>query len=52
MEVKVKKEIRCRACGSNHTVRHGYNTTKSGKWARRKCQECGSTFYEDKEVSK
>ncbi len=48
---KKKVDIRCPVCGG-HTVRHGFNTTKSGKWARRKCQECGTTFYEDKKSSK
>lgn len=36
-------------CGSKHTIRHGFNVTKKGKFARRKCQECGTTFYENKE---
>lgn len=44
--------VRCPDCGGNHTVRHGYNVTKKGRWARRKCQGCGRTFYEDKEVSR
>jgi len=56
MVVRMKNEelIKCpnELCKSSHTVRHGYNTTKKGKFARRKCQECGTTFYENKEVSK
>jgi len=43
-----EEQIKCKNCGSFHTVRHGFNTTKSGKFARRKCQECGTTFYEDR----
>ncbi len=38
----------CPECGYDHTVRHGYNVTKQGKFARRKCLKCGSTFYENK----
>lgn len=39
----------CPQCKSNHTVRHGFNVTKKrGKLLRRKCQECGTTFYENK----
>lgn len=37
---------RCPECGSVHTVRHGYNVTKKGRFPRRKCQQCGTTFYE------
>ncbi len=51
-ETQVKKEIICPRCKKSHTVRHGFNVTKSGKWARRKCQECGATFYENKEGMK
>lgn len=51
--VKTNKKVKCPNCGSTHTTGHGYNVTKKGKFARRKCQECGTTFYPDKqEVSK
>jgi transposase-like protein len=46
----MKKETNniCDKCGSSHTVRHGTNTTISkGKRHRRKCQDCGHTFYEE-----
>jgi transposase-like protein len=46
---KAKEKISCPSCKSLHTVRHGWNVTKKGKYARRKCQECGTTFYENKE---
>jgi transposase-like protein len=46
-EKKDKKIYSCWACGSEHTVRHGFNVTKSGKYPRRKCQNCGTTFYEE-----
>ncbi len=46
VKVKTKEKISCPFCKGSHTVRHGFNTTKSGKWARRKCQDCGTTFYE------
>jgi len=51
MKVKIKETTQCPNlnCRSEHTVRHGFNTTKKGKFARRKCQECGTTFYENKE---
>jgi len=47
----VKKPIsikECPDCKSGYTVRYGFNTTKTGVWRRRKCQECGRTFYENK----
>lgn len=48
MDVGVKKiQIKCPSCDGEHTVRHGYNVTKTGKFARRKCQQCGTTFYEN-----
>lgn len=40
----------CPKCGHNKTVRVGFNVTKRGKFPRRKCMGCGSTFYESKEV--
>ncbi len=46
--VKEKKKVYfCPKCKSPHTIRHGFNVTKKGRWARRKCQECGTTFYEN-----
>ena len=48
--VKAKVEMQCPQCGDFHTVRHGYNVTKKGKFARRKCQNCGTTFYENLEA--
>ena len=45
-----KREYSCTNCKSCHTVRHGYNVTKTGRYARRKCQECGTTFYEKDSV--
>ncbi len=52
MVTKVKKTRKqkvfiCPTCNSEHTVRHGFNTNIGGKRQRRKCQECGHTFYED-----
>ncbi len=52
---ETKKGFQCPngLCKSYHTVRHGYNVTKKrGKLPRRKCQECGTTFYENKEDKK
>jgi len=49
VELKTEKIIKCPNCGSTHTTGHGYNVTKKGKFARRKCQECGTTFYPDKQ---
>lgn len=44
-------EHECPECRSKETVRHGFNTTKHGKFRRRKCNDCGHTFYEEtKEV--
>lgn len=51
IKVVTEKPIVCPYCGSGNTNRHGFNVTKQGKFPRRKCQECGRTFYEDKEVS-
>lgn len=48
MEDDMKIDFKCPKCGDFHTVRYGYNVTKSGRFARRKCLNCGSTFYEDK----
>lgn len=48
--VKVVVGMKCPSCGQSHTVRHGYNMTKKGRFARRKCQECGTTFYENREA--
>ena len=44
------KRINCPECDSDYTIRHGFNVTKIGKFARRKCQHCGRTFYENKEA--
>lgn len=33
-------------CRSTETVRVGYNITKKGRFPRRKCKKCGTTFYE------
>ncbi len=41
----------CPKCSSGHTVGHGFNVTKAGKFARQKCQECGTTFYKNKDVA-
>ena len=48
----VSEENKCPKCGFEHTVRHGFNVTKKGKFPRRKCLRCGSTFYEKKEGEK
>lgn len=49
VKITTKKPIKCPKCGSGHTVRHGFNVTKAGKYPRRKCWDCGTTFYEDYE---
>jgi transposase-like protein len=51
-KVRTGEAVECPHCKSEHTVRHGYNRTKKGKFPRRKCQECGTTFYESKEAEK
>lgn len=38
--------FKCPKCGGNYTIRHGFNVTKKGSFPRRKCQQCGVTFYE------
>ncbi len=45
----ISEPIKCPKCRSGHTVKHGYNVTLKGKFPRRKCQHCGTTFYEKKE---
>ena len=41
-------EFKCPVCGSTHTVSHGdIVTVKRGVLKRRKCQDCGHTFYEE-----
>lgn len=47
---KTGSQFVCPSCGGSHTIRHGFNVTKRGKFARRKCQQCGTTFYENKGV--
>ena len=39
----------CPECKSTQTVKIGMNTTRKGKLQRMKCQDCGKTFYPDKE---
>ncbi len=41
--------IKCPKCKSEHIVKHGYHVTLKGKFPRRKCQNCGTTFYKNKE---
>ena len=40
------EENNCPKCGHWHTVRCGFNVTKKGRFQRRQCMQCGSTFYE------
>lgn len=42
---KANKDLKCPECGSAKTVKQGTVTTRKGKKPRRKCQECGRTFY-------
>ncbi len=37
---------KCPKCGYEKTVRVGFNVNKKGKFPRRKCLNCGITFYE------
>ena len=51
VRMKEKAKYTCPRCGSSHTVKHGYNRTVDRELKqRRKCQECGHTFYQDKEA--
>jgi len=51
MVIRVDKGVEildCPRCQSAKTVRHGFIRNVNGKWQRRKCQDCGHTFYENK----
>lgn len=37
---------KCPDCRNTHTVKHGKYMNKIGYLQRRKCQDCGATFYE------
>lgn len=46
-----RNEYQCTRCGSGHTVAHGDNVSvKQGMRKRRKCQDCGHTFYADVKI--
>lgn len=38
----------CNNCGSDNTHKRGYLTTRTGKWQRHQCRECGAWFKGDK----
>jgi len=40
-----KVKYSCPECQSTHNIGHGSNITRQGEHARRKCKECGRTFY-------
>ena len=37
-------------CNSSHIVKAGFKVTVKGRKQRFQCQDCGRTFYENKEV--
>lgn len=46
---QAESKNQCPQCGFGHTVRYGFNVTKKGRFPRRKCMRCGTTFYESSE---